>query len=130
MPTPTTPTPLAQAQTYRGIARGWAPIGAPQPLAQAQALAALAARVRPDLSHRVTLAPAAPALPVAPTPGRRWPVRLAGDLADAGRGLALIAAAYGLTVGSLAALGLATGARPWATPTAATPAALEATLAR
>lgn len=127
MPTLTTPTPLAQAQTYRGIARGWAPIGAPRPLAQAQALATLAARVRPNLSHRVTLAPAPPALPVAPTPGRRWPAPLSREVAETCHGLALIAAAYGAVILTLAALGLATGARPWATPTAATPAA---TLAR
>lgn len=53
MPRPiTAPAPLAQAATYRGVARGWEPIGAPRPLAQAQALAALATRIRPDYITR------------------------------------------------------------------------------
>jgi hypothetical protein len=49
---PAPAAPLAQAATYRGVSRGWEPIGAPRPWAQAQALAALAARVRPDYITR------------------------------------------------------------------------------
>lgn len=121
MPTLTTPTPLAQAATYRGAAAGWVPLGDPRPLAQAQALAALAARVRP---HYLTRArPVAPA-PVAPTPGRRWPAPLSRDAAETCRGLAIIAAAYGAVVLTLVTLGQA---YQLAAPTPATPAA---TLAR
>lgn len=123
MNTPT-PTPLAQVTTYRGAAAGWVPLGDPRPLAQAQALATLAARVWPEYVTRAR--PVAPA-PVAPTPGRRWPAPMSRDAAETCRGLAVIAAAYGAVVLTLAALGLATGARPWAAPTPATPAA---TLAR
>lgn len=38
----------AQVARYRGSAAGWQPIGAPRPLAEAERLRALAARIAPE----------------------------------------------------------------------------------
>lgn len=51
--------PLAQAARFRGLARGWEPLGRPRTPAQAARLAALMARIDPAATLRVS--PATPA---------------------------------------------------------------------
>lgn len=108
---PTLTAPLYQAATYRGTAAGWIPLGAPRPLAQAEALANLAARIRPELISK-----ARPAQPVAPAALRRWHP---GDTREVIHGLGIIAATYGLAMAVMLAMA---GAHRLATGTPATAA--------
>jgi len=120
MPRPlTTPAPLYQAATYRGAAAGWVPLGEPRPLAQAQALAALTARIRCGYITRARAAGAPSPRPASvSTEPRRWG---AEDTAAACHALRVIGATYGAVIIALGGLSLATGAHRWATP--ATPTA-------
>ena len=52
-PSPLTAAPLAQVARYRGAAAGWQPIGCPKPVAQAQRLASLIARIDPAATLRL-----------------------------------------------------------------------------
>jgi hypothetical protein len=108
------PQPLATVATYRGTEAGWVAVGAPRPVAEAEALAALTARVRPDY---ITKARPAAALPVPPAP-RRWHP---GGTAEILHGLGVIGAAYAAVIIGLGALGLATGAHSWDAPAPAAP---------
>lgn len=116
---PTLTAPLFVAATYRGTAAGWIPLGAPRPLAQAEALASLAARIRPELISKARPAqPAAAAAPkaVAPAALRRWHP---GDTHEVIHGLGIIAATYGLAMAAMLAMA---GAHRLATGTPATAA--------
>lgn len=46
--------PLAQAARFRGLARGWEPLGRPRPEPAARRLAALMARIDPAATLRVS----------------------------------------------------------------------------
>lgn len=118
MPPLTTPAPLYVAATYRGVTRGWVALGEPRPLAQAQALAALTARIRTDVITRARAAgtPSPRPASVSSEP-RRWGP---DDTAQALHALRVIGATYGAVLIALGGLSLATGAHRWATP--ATPA--------
>jgi hypothetical protein len=118
----TTPAPLYVAATYRGVDRGWVPMGEPRPLAQAQALAALAARIRTDVitQARAAGAPSPRPLSVSSEP-RRWHPQ---DTADTWHALRVIGATYGAVIIALGAFSLATGSHRWATPATPAPVAL------
>lgn len=122
MPRPlTTPAPLYVAATYRGAAAGWVPLGEPRPLAQAQALAALTARIRCDYITRARAAGAPSPRPASvSSEPRRWG---AEDTAAAWHALRVIGATYGAVVIALGGLSLATGAHRWAAPAPAAPVA-------
>jgi hypothetical protein len=115
MPRPlTTPAPLYVAATYRGAAAGWVALGEPRPLAQAQALAALTARIRTDHITRARAAGAPSPRPASvSSEPRPWGPR---DTADTWHALRVISATYGAVLIALGGLSLATGAHRWATP--------------
>lgn len=122
MPPLTTPAPLYQAATYRGVTRGWVALGEPRPLAQA--LAALTARIRTDHITRARAAGAPSPRPASvSSEPRRWHP---GDTADILHALRVIGATYGAVIIALGGLSLATGAHRWATPV--TPAQAQAHL--
>lgn len=54
------PAPLLQVARFRGLARGWEPIGSPRPEPAARRLAAIAARINPAATLRVSPATPAP----------------------------------------------------------------------